>query len=68
MPDIKWVVRIIFIDSNLSPSADKSPSLEAEEPCFDSLTSPGRTSSDLWTVNEVFSLRPKPIRRFLPNI
>lgn len=54
------------LGSNLSPSAEPSPSLEAEEPCLDSLTSPGKTSSERCTVNEVFPLLPKPIRLFLP--
>lgn len=65
-----------FIDQNqrrklqhLSPSAEPSPSLEAEEPCFDSLvTSPGSTSSDRCTVNEVLPLRPNPMRRLRPVI
>lgn len=51
---------------HLSPSIDPSPSLEADDPCLDNLTSPGSTSSDLCTVNDVFPLLPKPILRFLP--
>lgn len=50
----------------LSPSVEPSPSLDADEPCFDSLTSPGSTSSERWTVNDVLPLLPKPILLFLP--
>lgn len=53
--------------ANLSPSVDKSPSLDAEEPCLDNLTSPGKTSSDRCTVNEVFPRLPNPILRFRPK-
>lgn len=56
---------------DLSPSAEPSPSLEADEP-RDSppgggLSSPGTTSSLRCTVNELLPFLPKPNLRFRPN-
>lgn len=52
---------------DLSPSADPSPSLDAEDPCFERRTSPGNISSDLCTVKDVLPFFPNPILRLRPK-
>lgn len=58
----------VFVMADLSPSAEPSPSLEAEEVCLDNnRISSGSTSSLRWTVKDVLPLRPNPNLRLRPK-
>lgn len=67
----KWILRDndrYDVGADLSPSAEPSPSLEAEEVCLDNnRISSGSTSSLRWTVKDVLPRRPNPNLRLRPK-